>query len=102
VCRADSATFCVVVPADSVSGFRDHRHRPVAADNARKMFLLAEVPAGSAGATVVVAVVVVLAAEVALVVVCLVAVVAPLVVLVEAVDVAAVEAAVADPWEYIP
>jgi hypothetical protein len=67
VCRADSATFCVVVPADSVSGFRDHRHRPVAADNARKMFLLAEVPAGSAGATVVVAVVVVLAVKVALV-----------------------------------
>jgi hypothetical protein len=67
-----------------------------------KMFLLAEVPAGLAGATVVVAVVVVMAAEVALVVVCMAAVVAPVVVLVEAVDVAAVEAAVVGPWEYIP
>jgi hypothetical protein len=102
VCRADSAAFPVVVPTNSVSGFRGRRHRPVAADDVRKLLLLAEVPAGSAGATVVVAAVVVLAAEVALVVVCLVALVAPVVALVEAVDVAAVEAAVADPWEYIP
>jgi hypothetical protein len=98
VCRVDSAAFRVVVPADSVSGFVNRPHRPVAANDNRKMFLLAEVPAGSAGATVVVAVVVVLAAEMALVAVCLAAVVAPVVVLVEAVDVAAV----VDPWEYIP
>jgi hypothetical protein len=66
------------------------------------MFLLAEVTAGLAGARVVVAGVVVLAGEVALVVVYLAAVVAPVVVLVEAVDMAAVEAAFVDPWEYIP
>jgi hypothetical protein len=95
VCRADSAAFRVVVPADSVSGFRGCRHCSVAANDVRKMLLLAEVPAGLGGAPVVVAAVVVLAAEVALGVVCLVAVVAPVVVLVEVVNVAAVEAAVA-------
>jgi hypothetical protein len=91
VCRVDSAAFPVVVPADSVLGFVGRCHRPVAANEAQKMLLLAEVPADLAGATVFVAVVVVLAAEVALVVACLAAVVAPVVVLVEAV--------VVDPWE---
>jgi hypothetical protein len=79
----------VLVAAEFLSVFRDCRHRPVAADGVRKKLLLAEVPVGSAGATVVYVV-----AEVALM--CLV------VVLVVAVDVAAVEAVVPDPWEYIP
>jgi hypothetical protein len=61
----------------------------VAADDVRKMLLLAEVPVGSAGARVVYVV-----AEVALM--------GLVVVLVVAVDVAAVEAVVPDPWEYIP
>jgi hypothetical protein len=91
VCRVDSSAFLVVVAAEFLSFFRDRRHRPVAADNVRKMLLLAKVPVGLAGATVVVVVVV---SEVALV--------GPVVVLVVAVDVAAVEAVVPDPWEYIP
>jgi hypothetical protein len=102
VCHADSSAFLVVAPAEFLSVFRDRHHRPVAADDVRKMLLLAEVPVGLAGATVVVVAVVVLVAEVALVAVRPVAVVAPVVVLVVAVDVAAVEAVVPDPWEYIP
>jgi hypothetical protein len=78
LCPEDSSAFLVVAAAEFLSVFCDRRHRPVAADDVWKMLLLAAVPVGSAGATVVVVVVVVLVAEVALVV---------------AVDVAAVEAA---------
>jgi hypothetical protein len=81
--------FLFVAAADFLSVFCDRRHRPVAADDVRKMLLLGEVPVGSAEATVVYVV-----AEVALM--CLV------VVLVVAVDIAAVGAVVPDPWEYIP
>jgi hypothetical protein len=102
VCRVDSSAFLVVAAADFLSVFRDCRHRPVSADDVRKMLLLAEVPVGLVGATVVLVVVVVLVAEVALVADRPVAVVAPVVVLVVAVDVAAVEAVVPDPWGYIP
>jgi hypothetical protein len=98
----DSSAFLVVAAADFLSVFRARRHRPVAADDVRKMLLLVEVPAGSAEAMVVFAVVVVLVAEVVLVAVCLVAVVAPAVVLVVVVDVVAVGVVVLDPWEYIP
>jgi hypothetical protein len=102
VCHVEYSAFLVVAAADFLSVFRARRHRPVAADDVRKMLLLVEVPVGLAGATVVFAVVVVLVAEVALVAVRPVAVVAPVVVLVVAVDVAAVEVVVLDPWEYIP
>jgi hypothetical protein len=81
--------FLVVAAAELFSVFCDCRHCSVAADDVRKMLLLAEVLVGSARATVVYVV-----AEVALM--CLV------LVLVVAVDVAAVGAVVPDPWEYIP
>jgi hypothetical protein len=76
--------FLVVAAAEFLFVFRDRRHCPVAADDVQKMLLLAEVPVGSAGATVVYVV-----AEVALMSLVVVSVVA--------VDVAAVGAVVPDP-----
>jgi hypothetical protein len=86
VCHVDSSASRVVAAADFLSVFRARCHCPVAADDVQKMLLLVEVPVGSAGGTVVFAVVVVLVAEVVLVAVRPVAVVAPAVVLVVAVE----------------
>jgi hypothetical protein len=97
----DSSAFLVVVAVVFLPDFRVCRHCPVVAVDVRKTLLLAEVLVGSAVVTVVSVVVVVLVAEVVLVAVRPVAVVAPEVVVV-AVDVAAVEVVVLDPWEYIP
>jgi hypothetical protein len=97
----DSSAFLVVVDVDFLLDFRVCRHRPVVAADVRKTLLLVEVLGDSVVATVVSVVVVVLVAEVDPVVDRPVAVVAPAV-LVVAVDVAAVEVVVLDPWEYIP
>jgi hypothetical protein len=97
----DSSTFLVVVDVDFLLDFRVRRHRLVVVAAVRRTLLLVEVLVDSVVATVVSMVVVVLVAEVDLVVDRPVAVVAPAV-LVAAVDVAAVEVVVLDPWEYIP
>jgi hypothetical protein len=97
----DCCAFPVVVAVDFLLDFCVRHHCPVVAADVRKMLLLAEVLVGSAVVTVVSVVVVVLVAEVVLVADRPVAVVAPAVVVV-AVDVAAVEVVVLDPWEYIP
>jgi hypothetical protein len=46
VCHVDSSAFLVVADANFLSVFRDRRHRPVAADDVRKMLLLVEVLVG--------------------------------------------------------
>jgi hypothetical protein len=97
----DSSAFLVVVDVDFLLDFCVRCHRPVVAADVRKTLLLVEVLVDSVVATVVSVVVVVLVTEVDPVVDRPVAVVAPAV-LVVAVDVAAVEVVVPDPWEYIP
>jgi hypothetical protein len=100
-CRVDFSAFLDLFDVDFLLDFFVRRRRLVVAADVRRTLLLVEVLVDLVVATVVSVVAVILLAEVDLVVDRPVAVVAPMV-LVVVVNVVAVEAAVLDPWEYIP